>query len=663
VTFILDYWKNSTLFNVERGYMGTADQSPRGGEDFRSSRGFPGTFVVDGVTVPDPNCPPESLAGSTCVYDFAPWNVLIPEAERVGLLVLARQELTDTVELFAELAVQRNKSFAQGAPTPLDDQAGLTVPPTHPNNPFPSATAIDIFRYRTVDAGPRQWDIETNNVRGVLGLRGELGNWTWEVAAQRGRSKSEQTGDRSQGWVRTDFLQAEIDAGRYNPFGGVQNPASVIGAITTNLVRRGESELEMYEAQVTGELFELPAGTVRMAVGAEYRKESIFDIPDDQFQRGLIFGTEAVSAAASRNIKALYAEFSVPIVAGLELSVAGRFDDYSDFGDTTNPKIAVRWAPIDSLALRASWGTGFRAPSLAQVGLGPSQESQFFIDTYGCAAGLAAACTALDYNIEFAGNPDLDAEESETLNVGVAYRPNAAFEVTLDYWDIKQEKKIDEVPFGFIYAQNCNVQGSPVCVRGAPLPGSALGPLQIIHSGFINIGEQSASGIDLGGYFSFDAGPGRMTLGLNYTRLLDFERVELDPTGSFFVTRSLEGEYEYPEDRAALTVDWGNDDFGVHAAIYYIGPFEDAPDVDFDGTLDYDQFKTREVDSYTTVNLQLRYTGIPGLKLLVGVDNVFDEMPPFAVGDGDTDLYGYVQSIYSPRGRFWSAKAIYKFGG
>jgi iron complex outermembrane recepter protein len=519
-----------------------------------------------------------------------------------------------------------------------------------------------INRYRTVDAGPRQWDIETNNVRGVVGLRGQLTEqWDWEVSAQRARSKSEQTGDRSMGWVRTDFLQREIDAGRYNPFGATQNPQSVIDSITTNLVRRGLSRFTMYEGQVSGELFDLPAGKVRMAAGAEYREESVSDIPDDQFQRGLIFGTEAVSAAASRDSWATFVEFAVPVLANLELSLAARYDDYSDFGDTTNPKVAVRWAPIETLAFRASWGTGFRAPSLAQIGLGPSQESQFFIDTFGCAAGVASACRSLDYNLIFSGNPNLKAEESETLNLGVAWKPVDSLEMTLDYWKIDQENKIDEVPFGFIYQQFCGVQDSTVCTRAAPAGGATLGELQTINVGFINIGEQNAEGVDLGGYYGFDVGPGRLTLGLTYTRLLNFERVELNSAGTGFVTRSLEGEYEYPEDRAQLTADWGTDTWGVYSSVNYVGPFQDTPDADFDGVLDYDTVKTPEVGSWTTVNLQVRYTGIDKVQLMVGVDNAFDRMPPFAVGDGDTDLYGYVQSQHNPRGRFWNAKAIVSF--
>ena len=139
----------------------------------------------------------------------------------------------------------------------------MTVPITHPNNPYPDATAIQVGRYRTVDAGARQWDITTDNLRLVLGFRGQLTDrWDWEAAFQRARSESEQTGDRSQGWVRTDFLQQEIDAGRYNPFGGVQNPQSVIDAITTSLVRQGLSDLTAYDAQISGEFFDLPAGAV-----------------------------------------------------------------------------------------------------------------------------------------------------------------------------------------------------------------------------------------------------------------------------------------------------------------------------------------------------------------------------------------------------------------
>ena len=655
VTMIFDYFKNDSLFNADRPKLATANQSSRGGEDFRSSRSFPGTFIVDGVTMVDPTCPPDRDFG-VCVFDYGPFNVLTPEAERTGLIILANRNLGPDVELFTEIAVQHNRSIAQGAPTPLDDSAGLTVPATHPNNPFTGATTIDVFRFRPVDAGPRQWSIESDNLRMLLGLRGEFNDWNWEVAGSRGRSESLQTGDLSQGWVRTDFLQAEIDAGNYNIFGTTFNSPDVLDRIRTTLVRQGSSDLTTYDATISGDIFEMPAGALQMAAGLEYREESISDVPDDQFQRGLIFGTESVSAAASRDIRSVFVEFSLPLLENLELQLAGRYDDYSDFGNTTNPKIAARWDVNELFAVRGSWGQGFRAPSLAQIGLGPSQESLFFADTFGCAVN-PAFCATTDYIVIFSGNPGLQPEESENFNLGITVNPMDSLSVSLDYWDITQENKIDDAPFGFLYNSFCNDQNSTVCVRGTPQPGDSLGALQSVSTSFVNIGEQSATGIDLEASYTTDIGDSSLDLSLYYAFLLDFDRVELDSTGANFVTRSLAGEYEYPETRWSLTGNYLSGDWGLFAQIDFIGEFEDTPDIDFDGVLDFDTNSSRIVDSYLTVNVQASYTGFENTRLMIGIDNLFDEEPPFAIGDADTDLYGYIQSQHSPRGMFWYVRA------
>ena len=659
VTMIFDYFKNDTLFNADRPALATANQSSRGGEDFRSSRGFPGTFIVDGVTTVDPTCPPDRNVG-VCVFDYGPFNVLTPEAERIGMILLGNRTLGSDLELFTEIGVQHNRSIAQGAPTPLDDSAGLTVPSTHPNNPFPGATTINVYRFRPVDAGPRQWSIESDNLRALVGLRGTFNDWDWEVAASRGRSESLQTGNRSQGWVRTDFMQAEIDAGNYNIFGTTTNSRDVLDRIRTSLARQGTANLTTYDATISGDIFDMSSGAAKMAAGLEYREENVSDVPDDQFQRGLIFGTESVSAAASRDNWSAFVEFSLPVLDNLELSLAGRYDDYSDFGNTTNPKVAARWDITDTIAVRGSWGQGFRAPSLAQIGLGPSQESLFFSDTYGCAVN-PTYCATTDYLVVFSGNPDLQPEESETFNLGVTVNPMDNLSMSLDYWDITQKKKIDDVPFGFLYNTFCNDQNSTVCVRGTPQPGDSLGALQSVSTSFINIGEQAATGFDLAANYSMELGAGTLDLNLNYSFITDFDRVELDSGGVNFVTRSLAGEYEYPETRWTMSGNYQMDKWSVFAQLNYIGEFEDTPDIDFDGTLDYDTNTSRMVDSFLTVNVQANYTGFENTRLTLGIENLFDEDPPFAIGDGDTDLYGYVSSQHSPRGMFWYLRATFSY--
>lgn len=659
ITMIFDYFKNDTLENAERGRIGSANNSAFGGEDYRSSRGFPGRFFVDdgegGTPITrDPACPADRIAGQTCLFDYGPFNLLVPESERTGMLLLGHKGLGANVEVFTEIAVQHNRSIAQGAPTPLDETAGLTLD-DHPNDPF-GGNAVGISRFRTVDAGARQWSIETDNLRMVLGLRGSIGNeWDWELAGQRARSESTQTGNRHQGWVRTDFLQQQLDSGAYNPFGGTFNPQSVIDQITTSLVRQGQSDLTMIDAQITGPLFDMASGPAMMAAGLEFREESVSDVPDDQFVRGLIFGTEAVSAQADRDNWSAFLEFSLPLAESLELQVAGRYDDYSDFGNSTNPKVALRWAPTDMIALRASWGQGFRAPSLAQVGLGPSQESEFFQDTYGCLDN-PAYCANTDFTIIFAGNPDLQPEESETFNIGAVFQPMDALSLSVDYWDIQQDNKIDEVPRIFIYTAECNNQASTICVRGAPLAGDTLGPLDHINSGFVNIGKQTATGIDLAVQYSREVGSGSVTLGLDYTHLLEFDKVVLDGTGLAFETQEFAGEYEYPEDRAALSSDWQFGDFGIHSRLNYIGSFKDWRPLSPTALA-----PVRSVSSFKTVNFQFTYEGIKNTKLALSIDNAFDENVPVAIGDGDSDVYGYVSSTHNPRGRFWSLSTTYSF--
>lgn len=644
---IIDYFKNTSLSSDEMGRLGTANQSPYGGDDLRSSRGFPGYFYVDGVKTIDPACPADSAtATGSCLFDYGPFGYIAPASERVGAISQFEYRFDNGITGFLEMAVQHNSSVAAGAPTPLDEDAGLTVPGNHPNNPF--GQDIEIGRYRTVDAGARQWDIESDTLRFVAGLKGEINDWSWETAVQKGRSKSLQTGDRSQGWVRTDFLQQEIDAGNYNPFGGTYNDPAVIDRITTSLVRQGESHMTSFDANISGEAFNFGDDVVMMAAGIEYREEDVSDTPDDQFQRGLIFGTESVSAAAERDQYAAYVEFSIPLAENLELQLAGRHDDYSDFGTTTNPKVALRWAPTDEITVRGSWAQGFRAPSLAQVGLGPSEKSQFFTDTYRCQqTGLD--CGSLDYNIQFSGNTDLQPEESESWNVGFIWAPTTDFGLSIDVWSITQDNKIDEQEFEPIYAAECDSQSSTVCVRLPPTNGESLGTIQKIFSTFQNISSQEVSGIDFSANYNHSLNDlGLLKFNLEWAYQDKFEKDGRDYTG----------KYEYPEHRWIFTTNWAYGDFNSNMNISYVGEFTDTPQLDFNNDTEH---TSRTIDSHVLVDLQTSYRITESAKVSLGVNNLFDEEPPFAIGDGDSDLYGYASGVHNPRGRYIYTKVSFSF--
>jgi hypothetical protein len=144
-----------------------------------------------------------------------------------------------------------------------------------------------------------------------------------------------------------------------------------------------------------------------------------------------------------------------------------------------------------------------------------------------------------------------------------------------------------------------------------------------------------------------------VSFALDYSRLLEIERVELDGTGLAFITRDLTGEYEYPEDRATLRTDVIFGEFGVHGRLNYVGSFED-----FGAD---ESLPQRSVSAFTTLNLQFTYSGIRNTLLTLGIDNALDESVPFAIGDSDTDLYGFVASQHDPRGQFVYGKATFNF--
>lgn len=655
-SFIIDYFNNSELSNAEMGRFGTANQTPYGGEDFRSSRGFPGYFKVDGVNMIDPSCPADQRIDDPdyahiCLFDYGPYSITIPAAERIGATFQFDRTFANDINAFFEFQVQHNTSNAGGAATPLDESAGLTVPASHPNNPWQKD--IKVGRFRPVDAGARRWDIESDTIRMLAGLKGEIGNYEWEAAFQKARSKSLQTGDRSQGWVRVDYLQREINAGRYNPFGGTINSQDVIDDITTSLERQGVSHMTGLDASITGEAFEFNGHTAMMAAGIEYQTEDVSDVPDEQFQRGLIFGTEAVASQAERDRWASYVELSIPMNEQLEMQVAGRYDHYSDFGGTFNPKLAMRYVPNDDVTIRASYATGFRAPSLAQIGQGPSQVSLFFIDTYRCEA-TGKDCGVLDWNVSYGskeGNPNLEPEESKTWNIGAFYANDNGFDVGVDLWSVVQDNKI--IPyFSDIYAAECNKQDSSLCERLPAENGDALGTLKLVHGRLKNASSQDAGGIDFSTHYKMELDNiGQIKLGLEWTYMTKFELDDRDKLG----------EYEYPKHRWVASVDWSRDNYGASIINSYIGEFEDTPDMNFDGNLDFDQNTSRMVKAHLLTDFQAFYDVDGKMKFTIGINNLFDKNPPFAIGNGDDDLYGYASKVHNPRGRFVYGKFSYKF--
>ena len=251
----------------------------------------------------------------------------------------------------------------------------------------PAGTQFTTFvRYRALEAGPRTFKITTNNYEFTGGLKGNLGEfgdyfktWNWETGF---RYSEDSRVERDGGIVDTNALrQALLDtnpATAFNPFGLYQNSRAVIDKIIVTTTHRGRTSLTLEDWKLFGDLFNLPAGPISFAVGAEHRTERATDQPDPLTSSGNTLGNVTFeSTGGRRDVWSTYWEVRLPVTSpawnlpgfySLELDYQERFDDFSDFGGTERPKFSVRWQPIDlAVTIRATYSEAYHAPTLSDL--------------------------------------------------------------------------------------------------------------------------------------------------------------------------------------------------------------------------------------------------------------------------------------------------------
>ena len=608
-TFILDYLDRDAVWAKDRDLTASAN----GPIDDRSRAGNPGTIIrAAGFPQPDPRCPPNQLDGPFCKYDFAPDVTLIPEVEKLGLVTSGDYEITNSLSLFANATYTNRKSERDLAPT-----SGLfTVSSNNPNNIFPGED-VDVI-YRLLELGPRTDEFETDSYNLLAGLKGTFGNWEWELGAGTGKIDTSITG--VSGYTTQSAVQGAIDSGNLNPFGSSPNfnPADI-----THITKRdGESTLHLVDLKITGDVVEMKHGALSTAVGVEYRDEDFSEEFDPVTESGAVLTIGGVSAEGDRQVAAAYTEFSIPVLSNLELQLAGRYDDYSDFGGTFNPKLGVRWQPRDNLLLRLNAGTGFKAPSLHEL---YSEEIFSFESVFDPITGGIIQVPTLA-----SGNPDLDAEESENYSLGLVWNLTHAWDLSVDYWRIDNENAVTKDPQ--FYINNEELFPDSVVRDGNK-------NIQAIFSPFQNVAAQKLWGIDLDTSFSWrssQAGNFRLNIGAAYLGSFKQESVE----GEGF--EDLSGKDGRPKWRGQSSLFWNKADYEGSLTVNVVGDYDRR----LEGTED------DKVGSWTTVDTQFKWSpqAIAGGSFTLGVNNLFDQAPP-----EDPFLEGWPfinRALHNPRGRF-----------
>lgn len=602
-----------------------------------------------------------------CSFDFNSQFTALPGTERIGFLGRGIFDFSSSVQGFAEVSYSRSETeqsfqkpfFANTTglqPTPAGLQPfnyNIVFGPGVSGNPFgTNATFSGVLQ----GVGTRDTQIDSDTYRGLIGLRYSIARWDLESAV--GYSKNEVESLSTNSLSKTGVSAAfgvpttpqpptpTSTSANYNLDQPLGNSAATANSLLISSTRWGESELKFVDTKGSTEFGTLPGGPIGLALGAEYREESLQDRPDPAGTSGSILGQGETATDGKRDNYAAYAELALPITRQLDAQAAVRYDHYSDFGSTTNPKLGLKFKPTAEILLRANWGRGFRAPTLVEIT--PSR-GLFFTQVNDPATGA----TGVQISGVFTGNPNLQPEKSRSTTVGVVWEPTSSFNASVDVYDISWSNIVAAPSFQTIV----NTNDPAVVIRLPPQPGQQFGPIVTVLNGFQNVARTETRGVDIDTRYIARTDWGRFTGRINAVYVAKFEEEGVEHVGTNGGTNT------FPRWKGYASLDWDQGPWTVTGRMNYIhsyiqqllaGSFFTPQDPRFQNGTYPDR-----VPSYTTFDAYARYNITANFSVSASVLNIFDRVPPYDPGFSATNIYDFSQ--YDVRGRIYRIGANYRF--
>lgn len=652
----------NVLFGYEKAHRDALRQADRhygrlgrdyrslGGTDYRSINGNPGTIVLGGTNYAIPEgqdgsslTPDDLIAGQANYRDDVTGIDAVPAYTQHSAFFNVKHRFNEALEMFGEARYhQRDASYAE-----LRNGRAHSVPSTNPFYVHPTGgtgnvsvnynygddigiatSLIDVEMY-TVAAGatiqlPRQWELEATATWGR-----EESSFQWVNVTNAARVTQCLTG------------AAACPGSPLNVFGdGSNNDPRTLEYIRNIETADGTYEITSYSTIARGPLFALPAGKVRLAVGADYRKESLDAIRTDiSPSTGIVTtrtsgGPAGTVGSLNREVSAAFGELIIPIYGAsdskapkLEVSLAGRYEDYSDFGDTFNPKVGFNFAPIDGLTLRGSRGTSFRAPRFNELSTMANQPI-----VIGRAFNDPQSPTGSSNVLQVLGAAsDIGEETADTWTAGFDFKPVAlpGFYLSTTYFDIDYTDKIltagdssltllrEDLWSSIIVRNPTQQQIDAVCsTPGATFTNCGIPDVAaIVYNQLKNLAGLRVRGVD------FEVGyttPSDLSFRLAGTHLRDYQ-IAVSPTAPF--TEEV-GNVGRPADlRLRGSVAWQRGGWSIGGHVNYTDSYRDLA-------------QDRKVGSWTTFDVGIGYEfrsteALPGPRLRLQAVNVLDQEPPF----------------------------------
>jgi len=660
--FTIEAYEQNGMMGSDRSFSASADQRSRGGSDVRTTpgllgtvyampgRSLPGVFLANGQPASFAAIPanqngigltPADFAATAGVQDVLNQNQFmstVPDRKTLNFMGNFDFALNDAVTLFGQVAYSHTSSFAYIYNAAEVYTSQLTIPASNPYNPF--GVDVRLEKNLTPEMGLGKRGNDYNDYGLVTGLRGKiLDRWDWETAFSYGQSNTSNSFapyNRNRGSANALSTDPQV---AFNWFGDptttTVNDAAKVDNLRGYETGSGQGVLTMFDGTIRGELFDLFGKPVQAAVGAELRRDHY----EQAYVSNAVLPTSTFTGIIqqqNRKTTSVFSELEVPLPYAFDLSLAVRHEDLDEYGTTTDPRVGLRWQPIRSLILRASWGTSFRGPGADQVGSAALASTRSVVDTHR--GNELVTFTTFEY-----ADLGLKPETSDNFSAGIIFEPTAVKGLTLsvDYYSIDYKDK-----FSYLFPDNVvqheDVYGAYI-TRAAPTAADIAkgyeGVIQSMQLGYTNLAVTKLKGIDVDLEYSWDTRFGHLSYGLVGTHTLTDE--EAVAPGVAPVDKL--GDYTYPkkwQGNTSLFFSHGKLDAGV--------TFRYVHSYDFTG---YGLFNpARHIGSIKETDVQGSYDLPWNLRVTAGVNNVFNRDPPFFyapvyyVGN-----FGYDNTLSSPR--------------
>lgn len=603
--------------------------------------------------------------------------------KRLGLSTFGTLNLGDSAQLFTELIFSRRESTQLATPGTLGATRAINIAANHPTNPTGQSLVLE--RRRLAEAGPRDFFQEADIFRIVTGVKGNIGeNWDWSVAANWGRN----TGiDGSTNIANLDRIDLTLDRSRCSTAPGAAIPcASYLGygGVTPEVLKyilattrdTGGNEQKGLSANVSGELFKLPAGAIGFASGVELRRESGWRNPDSLIVLGAANTNRQDPIAGEYDAREVFVEFSLPLLKksplaqALNLNLAGRYSDYSLFGSKSTYKIGLDWQIAPGLKLRSNASTAFRVPNVPELFGGISEGNLTTTDpcnnwstldsnsvvAQNCrASGVPAGFRQLGNTIltTVGGNPRLEPEDAKTLTAGIVWTPMRSLTLTLDIFRIEISNAIQSVPGSTKLATCYNTPGLAhlFCSPASFTRNRVTGEIDFLSSQPANAADERTSGIDIGALYDFKAAGANGLLSVELSYLKRYEVRPFPGADAIVYTGKITGgRGSYTQWRGLTSLTMSKGAWSGSYTLRYIGAADDI------------NAAPTEIGARAPAvlyhSVQAKYALNKSLDLSLGIDNLFDKQAPFikSYTDANTDTM-----TYDLLGRRWFARLGYRW--